>query len=151
MPPPGGSICMGVDHRNHLFAPGLSPGWLRAPLRSSQDSTPASTGATLEATKGQIYGSLSQLPCKCHQKGVASVGDLLKICPWVTSRVESDSSKCCASLVESGHNRGCRQRGNAPSNHLQVYRTERIYQLPFRKSTHPKNRQRNTSIFLSEQ
>ena len=26
MPPPGGSIWMGVDSRNHLFAPGLSPG-----------------------------------------------------------------------------------------------------------------------------
>ena len=27
MLPPGGSIRMGVDQRNHLFAPGLSPGW----------------------------------------------------------------------------------------------------------------------------
>ena len=30
----------------------------------------------------------SQLPYKCHQNRVASVGDLLKICPQLDSRVE---------------------------------------------------------------
>ena len=31
--------------------------------------------ATLEATQGQIDGFFSQLPYKCHQNRVASVGD----------------------------------------------------------------------------
>ena len=26
LPPDSGGICMGVDYRNHLFAPGLPPG-----------------------------------------------------------------------------------------------------------------------------
>ena len=30
----------------------------------------------------------SQLPYKCHQNGVASVGDGLKMCPWDASRVD---------------------------------------------------------------
>jgi len=30
---------------------------------------------TLEATQWQIDGFFSQLPCKCHQNRVASVGD----------------------------------------------------------------------------
>ena len=30
---------------------------------------------------------MGQLPYKCHKNRVASVGDGLKICPWVTSRV----------------------------------------------------------------
>jgi len=42
---------------------------------------------TLEATQGQIDVFFSQLPFKCHQNRPASVGDRLKICPWVTSRV----------------------------------------------------------------
>ena len=29
MPPDFGGVCMGVDLRNHRFAPGLPPGWLR--------------------------------------------------------------------------------------------------------------------------
>ena len=32
-------------------------------------------------------GLFSQLPHKCHQNQVASVGDWLKIYPWVDSRV----------------------------------------------------------------
>ena len=53
---------------------------------------------TLEATQGQIDGFFGQLPYKCHQNRlpykchqnrVASVGDRLKIRPWVTSRVVS--------------------------------------------------------------
>ena len=31
--------------------------------------------ASLEATQGQIDGDLSQLPYKCHQNRVASVGE----------------------------------------------------------------------------
>ena len=42
---------------------------------------------TLEATQGQIDGFFSQLPYGRHQDRVASVGDGLKMCPWVTSRV----------------------------------------------------------------
>jgi len=42
--------------------------------------------ATLEATQGQMDGFFIQLPYKNHQNRMASVGDWLKICPWVTSR-----------------------------------------------------------------
>jgi len=48
----------------------------------------------LEATQEQLHGVFSQLPYKCHQNRVASVGDLLKICPWVASRV----ALCCATI-----------------------------------------------------
>ena len=41
----------------------------------------------LETTNGQMDGFFSQLSYKCHQNRVASVGDWLKICPWVASRV----------------------------------------------------------------
>jgi hypothetical protein len=43
--------------------------------------------STLEATQGQIGGLFSQLPHRCHQNRVASVGNQLKICPWVIFRV----------------------------------------------------------------
>ena len=46
--------------------------------------------AALEATQGQMDGSLSQLPYKCHLEEVASVGNWLKICPRLDSRVGSD-------------------------------------------------------------
>jgi len=35
----------------------------------------AKSPPTLEATQGQIDGFFSQIPCKCHQNRVASVGD----------------------------------------------------------------------------
>ena len=40
---------------------------------------------TLDTTPGQIDGFFSQLPLKCYLPELASVGDLLKICPWVAS------------------------------------------------------------------
>ena len=43
--------------------------------------------AALEATQGQMDGFFSQLSYKCHLEEVASVGDLLKICPQLESRV----------------------------------------------------------------
>jgi len=43
-------------------------------------------GSALEATQGQIDGFCSQLPYKCHQNRVASVGDSLKIFPRVAPR-----------------------------------------------------------------
>ena len=43
--------------------------------------------AALEATQGQIDGFFSHLPYKCHLEEVASVGDRLKICPQLDSRV----------------------------------------------------------------
>ena len=46
----------------------------------------------LEAPQKQIDGFLSKLPYKCHHTRVASVGDGLKICPQVTSRVVWDGS-----------------------------------------------------------
>ena len=48
---------------------------------------PNCTQAALEATQGQIDGIFSQLPYKCHLEEVASVGDWLKMCPGLDSRV----------------------------------------------------------------
>ena len=43
----------------------------------------------LEATQGgQMDGFFSRLPFRCHLEEVASVGDRLKICPQLDSRVE---------------------------------------------------------------
>jgi hypothetical protein len=42
---------------------------------------------TLETTQEQTDGYVSQLPFKCYLSEVASVGDLLKLYPWVASRV----------------------------------------------------------------
>ena len=76
---------MGVDSRNHPFAPELPPGRLR--VAYSKDGMPkyfslwakglaASGNSTaLETTQGQIHGFFSQIPYKCHQNRVASVGD----------------------------------------------------------------------------
>jgi hypothetical protein len=41
----------------------------------------------LEATQGQMDGFFSQLLYKCHLQESASVGDRLKICPHIDSRV----------------------------------------------------------------
>ena len=49
--------------------------------------------ATLETTQGQLDGFFGQLPYKCCLPEVASVGDCLKICPWVASRMEGTTSK----------------------------------------------------------
>ena len=57
-----------------------------APGATRQDETSWNVTA-LETTQGQIDGFRSQLPFKCYLPEVASVGDLLKICPWVASRV----------------------------------------------------------------
>jgi hypothetical protein len=47
-------------------------------------------GSTLETTQWQIDGFFGQLLFKCYLPEVASVGDELKICPWVASRVGRD-------------------------------------------------------------
>ena len=39
------------------------------------------------ATQGQMDSFFSQLLYKCYLEEITSVGDWLKICPWVTSRV----------------------------------------------------------------
>jgi len=46
-----------------------------------------------EATQGHMDGFCSQLPYKCHQNRVASVGDWLKLCPWVIPRVARQSAR----------------------------------------------------------
>jgi hypothetical protein len=46
-----------------------------------------SFGSTLETTQGQIDGFFSRLQFKFYLAEVASVGNWLKICPWVASRV----------------------------------------------------------------
>ena len=48
--------------------------------------------SALEATQGQMDGFFSRPPYKCHFEEVASVGDLLSICPQLDSRVASQ--KC---------------------------------------------------------
>ena len=42
----------------------------------------------LEATQGQTDVFLSQLPYKCYFEEAAFVGNSLKLCPWVSFRVE---------------------------------------------------------------
>ena len=65
----------------------------KVPLYMSQASGRPRVGhltrsnTTLETTQGQIDGFFSQLPSKCDLQEVASVGDGVKICPWVASRV----------------------------------------------------------------
>ena len=53
----------------------------------------------LEATQGQDDSSFSQHPYKCYLEEVASVGNWLKICPRVTSRVVRNRSDCSPHLV----------------------------------------------------
>ena len=43
---------------------------------------------TLEATQGQVDDFFGHLQYKYRQNRVASVGDLLQICPWVTFRMD---------------------------------------------------------------
>ena len=43
---------------------------------------------TLETTQGQMNEFFTQLPFNCYLPEVASVEDLLKIFPWVASRVD---------------------------------------------------------------
>ena len=57
------------------------------PTIMSDECDKTNAGTALEARQGGNDGSLSQLPCKCYLEEVASLGDRLKICPWVTSRV----------------------------------------------------------------
>jgi len=45
------------------------------PLDSGVVATDCVSETSLEATQGQIDGFFSQLPYKCHQNRVASVGD----------------------------------------------------------------------------
>ena len=47
----------------------------------------AGRNTALEATHGQMDSFSSQLLFECNFPEVASVGDRLKICPWVASRV----------------------------------------------------------------
>ena len=59
--------------------------------------------SALEATQGQMDGFFSRLPYKCHLEEVASVGDWLKICPQLDSKV----AKRCHPGVELGANLRC--------------------------------------------
>ena len=43
--------------------------------------------------KGQTDGFFRHLPFKCYLPEVASVKDLLKVCPWVASRVNSRTER----------------------------------------------------------
>ena len=69
--------------------------------------------STLETTQGQKDGFFSKILFKCTLPEVASVGDQLKICPWVASRVVLspkifnslmflDSSGACESIQVLG-------------------------------------------------
>ena len=49
--------------------------------------TPPQQHRTALETEGQTDGCFSKLPFNCHLPDVASVGDWLKNCPWVASRV----------------------------------------------------------------
>ena len=74
-----------------FWCTGLAPWEFESPFPGSLISTFLEAGSTLEATQGKIDGFFSQLPYKCRQNRVASVGDWLVICPWVASRVASSA------------------------------------------------------------
>ena len=76
---PKGPESVGADH-DHW---GVGQGARRRSPWSCWSRTPDSS---LQATQGQIDGFFSQLPYRCHQDRVASLGDQLKICAWVASR-----------------------------------------------------------------
>ena len=61
--------------------------------RRRSDETKRKPKATLKTSQGQIDGFFSQLPFKCYLPEVASVGDALKICPWVASRVGDERKR----------------------------------------------------------
>ena len=69
--------------------------WARYPCTDEGDADKHSSSCVLtefispvlETTQRQMDGLLSQPPYKCYLPEVASVGDCLKICPWVASRV----------------------------------------------------------------
>ena len=72
---------------------GFWPLWAEIGQRVSvlfDDGTSHQPAATLETPQGQKDGFFSQLPFKWYLPEVASVGDSLKICPWVASRVGWD-------------------------------------------------------------
>ena len=48
---------------------------------------------TLETTPRHIGVFFSQLLFKCYLPEVASVGDWLRICPWIASRVEGGTDQ----------------------------------------------------------
>jgi len=60
MPPDYGGICMGVDQRNHRFAPGLTPGWCGVGgRRRSGSGKPPSTSPPLSRTCSPFSLSLT--------------------------------------------------------------------------------------------
>ena len=71
--------------------------------RSERANPPGAIWRAWSATHAQIDGFLRQLPYKCHQNQVSSVGHLLNICPWVASRV-------------AGMQRGACSRGGLPTS-----------------------------------
>jgi len=66
---------------------------IRVTSRVGALTRPPAAVPTLETTQGQTDGFFSQVPCKCYLPEIASVGGLLKICPWVASRVAHLPSK----------------------------------------------------------
>jgi len=81
----------------------------------------------LEATQGHMDGFFSQLPYKCHLKEVASVGDRLKICPWVTSRVVTQIKR----LTQNGE-RGRQRRAGTTLEATQGQFDGFFSQLPYK-------------------
>jgi hypothetical protein len=57
---------------------------------------------TLEASQGYIDGFSNQLPFKFHHNRVASVGDYLRICPWVASRVARWNTNVSGPQISGG-------------------------------------------------
>jgi hypothetical protein len=45
------------------------------------------SSSTLETTQGEMAGFFRHLPYKWYFQKVAFVGDWLKVCPWVVSRM----------------------------------------------------------------
>ena len=68
-----GMCCAAVMAREGLVD--AQPNPLRQCCPEGEGDSVVPIGTTLEATQGQIDGFFSQLPYKCHQNRVASVGD----------------------------------------------------------------------------
>ena len=77
--------------------------------------------APLEATQGQHGSFLSQLPYKCSLEEEATVGDWLKICPWVASCVGEGSLVCHLRAISRLANSELVRGG------VEVYQTEKHY------------------------
>jgi len=78
----------------------------------------------MEATQGQINCFFNQLPYKCHLEEVAFVGDWLKICPQLDSRVGRVDQTLATLSSKSPRPIGNTRRITIFSTALNMYHTD---------------------------